>query len=85
MSTFLTRQEAAEFLTENGFKTACATLACLFSRGGGPPCHHIGFRAVYSPDELLRWAQSRMTAARESASEPRRPVSADAFQARVEA
>ena len=85
MSKFLTRQEAADFLTEHGVKTARSTLAKLFCAGGGPACHHIGSRPVYSPDDLLQWAQSRMSAPRKSSSEPRRPVSADAFQARVEA
>jgi hypothetical protein len=86
MPKYLTRQEAADFLTEYGAKTARSTLAKLFCVGGGPACRHIGSRPVYSPDDLLQWAQSRMSAPRKSSSEPRRPLGADTSSAdRVEA
>jgi hypothetical protein len=70
----LTRQEAADFLTANGFPFAASTLNKLFSIGGGPACVHFGRRPLYEPEELLRWARSRTSAPRKNSSEPRKPL-----------
>jgi hypothetical protein len=71
----LGREDAAQFLTERGFKTARATLAKLASIGGGPPFNSFGRRPLYRQADLLGWAQGRTTGPRRSTSDPgtRRP------------
>src|SRR5580658_3461744 len=66
---FLTRREAAEFLTHRGYKTAPATLAKLAVIGGGPPYRLWGRTPLYDPATLLEWAQARCTGLRRSTSE----------------
>ena len=68
-NSYLTRRMAAEFLTENGYKTAEASLAKLACTGGGPVFISYGRRAIYAPTELLRWAVSRARV-RKSTSDP---------------
>lgn len=58
---YLTRREAADFLTERGFRTAPSYLAKLACWGGGPEFRKFGARALYEPDELLKWAESRLS------------------------
>jgi hypothetical protein len=58
----LTRRQAAEFLTEQGYPTSVSTLAKLSmpSVGEGPPCEGLwGNRMIYRPSRLLRWAKER--------------------------
>jgi hypothetical protein len=71
----LGRKEAAHFLTDQGYKTAPATLAKLACIGGGPPFHSFGRRPLYTEGDLLGWAQARTTGLRRSTSDPgtRRP------------
>jgi hypothetical protein len=71
----LGRKEAAQFLTDQGYKTAPATLAKLACVGGGPPFHSFGRRPLYTEGDLLAWAQTRTTGLRRSTSDPgnRRP------------
>src|SRR5215831_5606517 len=59
----LTRREAAEFLTAQGFRTSTSTLAKLCSPaiGAGPPsCGRWGRDCLYLPSVLLAWARKRM-------------------------
>jgi hypothetical protein len=58
---FFDTRQAAQFLTEHGFKTAPATLDTKRTRGGGPRCRRFGPRVVYDPPELLDWARSRLS------------------------
>jgi hypothetical protein len=69
------RKEAAQFLTERGYRTAPATLAKLACIGGGPPFQSFGRRPLYREADLLGWAQARTTGLRRSTSDPgtRRP------------
>jgi hypothetical protein len=67
--TLVTRRRGAEALTEAGYPTACATLATLACRGGGPPYQRYGSRVVYRWGDLLAWAQSRLSAPVRSTSE----------------
>jgi len=71
----LGRKEAAQFLTDQGYKTATATLAKLACIGGGPPFESFGRRPLYREADLLAWAQGRTTGPRRSTSDPgtRRP------------
>lgn len=68
---FLTRTQAAEFLTTKGFPTTARALDTVASRGGGPAyrLYANGRRALYSQDDLLAWARSRLGTRRTSTSE----------------
>ncbi len=66
----LTRREAAEFLTERGFRVAPATLAKYATIGGGPLYQSFGRRPLYRPADLLAWVEAKSTAPRRSTSEP---------------
>jgi hypothetical protein len=66
----LDRKEAAQFLTDQGYKTAPATLAKLACIGGGPPFESFGRRPLYRQADLLAWAQERTTGPRRSTSDP---------------
>jgi hypothetical protein len=71
----LGRKEAAQFLTDQGYKTAPATLAKLACIGGGPPFESFGRRPLYREADLIAWAKGRTTGLRRSTSDPgaRRP------------
>jgi hypothetical protein len=64
------RKEAAQFLTDQGYKTAPATLAKLACIGGGPSFESFGRRPLYTEADLLTWAQGRTTGLRRSTSDP---------------
>jgi hypothetical protein len=66
----LGRKDAAQFLTDLGYKTAPATLAKLACLGGGPPFSSFGRRPLYREADLLGWAQGRTTGLRRSTSDP---------------
>lgn len=55
----LTRPEAAEFLVRHGYPTTKGTLQKIACIGGGPTFRKFGPRALYTPTDLLTWAQSR--------------------------
>jgi hypothetical protein len=58
----LTRQQAALYLTERGYPISQRYLEklCVPSGGHGPRVDlWFGGRALYTPDDLLAWAQSR--------------------------
>ena len=55
----LTRQEAAAFLSERGYRVAVASLNKWASIGGGPRFRKFGRRPVYAPPDLLAWAEAR--------------------------
>jgi hypothetical protein len=66
---YLLRPEAAEFLTERGFPTTKLTLQKLATTGGGPVYRIWGNRALYLRDDLLAWADAKLSAPRRSTSE----------------
>src|SRR5215510_13492139 len=66
----LSRKEAAEFLTDLGYKTAAATLAKLASIGGGPVFESFGRKPLYRETNLLAWARAKTTGPRRSTSDP---------------
>lgn len=65
---FLSREEAAQYLTERGLKTAKGTLQKWVTTGGGPAYRRFGKRAVYLVEELNEWAERKLTAPRLSSS-----------------
>jgi len=65
----LSRKEAAEYLTNLGYRVAPTTLAKLASVGGGPLFTSFGRRPLYTPTDLLNWAQARSSGPRRSTSD----------------
>lgn len=61
--TFLTRPEAAEYLTRRGFPVAKATLQKYATVGGGPLYRRFGARVLYQPADLDAWAKAKLTPA----------------------
>lgn len=61
-SRHLTRLEAAEYLTREGFPCSSKTLAKLACQGGGPTFIKFGLRVLYRPEDLISWAVSRCSA-----------------------
>ena len=57
----LRRGEAAFLLVRYGYPISGSRLAVLASRGGGPPVHYFGRWPLYDRNELLTWAQSRIS------------------------
>jgi hypothetical protein len=68
MKEFLSRVEAAEYLTSRGLKTAYTTLTKLASIGGGPEYQIWGNRAVYTPKGLDTHIERKLSAPRRSTS-----------------
>jgi hypothetical protein len=67
--TLLTRQGAAQALTEAGYPTSPKTLATKASRGGGPKFRKYGSRPLYRWHDLREWARSRLGPPMRSTSE----------------
>jgi len=65
----LTRSQTAEALSASGFPIAAPTLATKATRGGGPPFHRFGKRALYPWGSTLDWARSRLSPALRSTSD----------------
>jgi hypothetical protein len=63
------RREAADYLTERGFKTSWRTLQKLACVGGGPRYYIFGNRALYTDDDLDAYAEGKLSAPRHSTSE----------------
>jgi hypothetical protein len=59
---YLSRREAAEYVTERGLQYSANTLQKLASLGGGPVYRRWGNRAVYTPDDLDTWIESKLSA-----------------------
>ncbi len=57
----LRRTEAAQALTEAGYRTAPGTLATKAVRGGGPPFRKYGRVPLYTWGELLAWAEAQLS------------------------
>jgi hypothetical protein len=70
VSNYLTRKQAADFLTEElGLPVTHKTLTKWASVGGGPDYQIFGKYAVYTPDNLITWATAKLSAVRGSTSE----------------
>jgi hypothetical protein len=65
----LDSRQGAAALTYAGFKTAAPTLETLRCRGNGPIFHRYGRRVLYRWGDLLRWAETRLSAPLHSTSE----------------
>jgi hypothetical protein len=61
--TYLSRAEAADFLTkQRNLPIAPATLMKYASTGEGPKHAKWGHRAIYTIEDLNAWAESRLKA-----------------------
>ncbi|HEY8008756.1 MAG TPA: hypothetical protein VIE66_18680 [Methylocella sp.] len=56
----LSRQEAAQFLTNAGLPIAATTLAKKAVQGNGPPYALWNGRTMYAADALLEWAEAQV-------------------------
>jgi hypothetical protein len=65
----LTRREAADFLSERGYRVAPTTLAKYATVGGGPIFEKFGRRPLYLPAELLAWVALHSSGPRRSTSQ----------------
>jgi hypothetical protein len=65
----LTRREAAEFLTHQGYSVAPTTLAKYATVGGGPVFEKFGRRPLYLRSDLMAWVAGRSSGRRRSTSE----------------
>jgi hypothetical protein len=65
----LTRTQAADALKESGYPVASTSLATRASRGGGPRYRKFGTRVLYKWEDLVAWAEGRLSEPRSSSSE----------------
>ncbi len=66
---FLTRPEAADYLTNNGMPVAKNTLQKLACLGGGPIYVIFGNKALYRPTDLDTWANAKLGSPRVSTTD----------------
>jgi hypothetical protein len=62
-TTFLNRQNAAEYLKTKGIPCCVATLAGYACRGGGPLFQKFGRKPLYTQATLDQWVDSRLSPA----------------------
>ena len=72
---YLTRREAAAYVTQRGLKLSSNTLQKMASRGGGPLYSIFGRNAVYTPQNLDAWIETKISRPRRSTSE----ITGDAY------
>jgi hypothetical protein len=65
---YLSRAEAADYLTSHGLRTSKNTLQKWVTTGGGPAYRRFGKLAVYLPQDLDAWAHEKLSAPRHSSS-----------------
>jgi hypothetical protein len=66
---YLTRAEAAAYLTSRGLPITKNTLQKMATVGGGPLYQIFGFRALYTAPNLDTWAEEKLSKPRRSTSE----------------
>lgn len=65
----LSRREAAQWLTERGFRTAEASLAKAATVGGGPTYRKFGRKPLYYIEDLKAYVARRLSRPRKSTSD----------------
>jgi hypothetical protein len=68
-ATYLRRREAAAELRRLGIPITEKTLATKATRGGGPQFFHFGRAVLYRRNDLLAWAEGRLSAPAASTAE----------------
>jgi hypothetical protein len=66
MPTYISRRDAAAFITGKGVPIAAATLTAKAGEGTGPKYCVINHKALYTPEDCLEWI------AQEAARTPQR-------------
>ena len=66
---YLTRPEAAIYLTNCGLPVSKNTLQKMACLGGGPEYRIFGNRAVYRPTDLDEWSENKLSSPRQNTSE----------------
>ena len=69
MPDYLTRPEAAAYLTARGMKISKNTLQKMATVGGGPLYRLFGNKVLYVPADLDTWADAKLSPPRRSTSE----------------
>jgi hypothetical protein len=69
LKRYLTRREAASYLSERGLPVSRNTLQKFATTGGGPEYWIFGNRALYTPANLDVWVETKLTRSRKSTSE----------------
>jgi hypothetical protein len=67
--TLLSREAAAQALTDAGYITSPSTLATKATRGNGPGYRIFGKRAIYRWGDLISWAEDQTAPLRHNTSE----------------
>ena len=67
---YLTRAEAASYLSARGLLVSKNTLQKFATTGGGPAYCIFGNRSLYTVHALDSWADAKLTPPRHSTSEP---------------
>lgn len=67
--TYMTRKEAAAFLADRGLPVSHLTLQKWATTGGGPAYQIFGNRALYTAENLMTWAEAKLTPPRTSTSD----------------
>ena len=68
-SGMLPTREASRFLTMQGYPTAAATLSKWRCVGGGPSFRRYGRKIVYGAEDLMTWAENRLSRPMSNTSE----------------
>lgn len=66
---YLTRAEAAMYVSDRGIPLTKGTLSVMATRGGGPVYRVFGRHSLYAPIDLDVWISEKMSAPRRSTSE----------------
>jgi hypothetical protein len=66
---YLTRAEAAAYLTERGLPISKNTLGKMATVGGGPPYQLFGNKAVSTPAQLDEWVEAKLSPPKRSTGE----------------
>jgi hypothetical protein len=65
----LSRKAAAVYIRDRGLSCTHLSLTKFAHKGGGPVYQIFGSRAVYTPEDLDAWIESKLSPPRRSSSE----------------
>ena len=69
MVKYLNKTEASQFLKEElGISISKTTLSKYITQGGSPVYRKFGRRVLYTPEDLIAWANARMSKPRLNSS-----------------
>ena len=59
---YLSKKQASSYLyNELGLKISEKTLSKYITTGGGPVYHKFGWRVVYNAEDLINWANCKLS------------------------